>query len=1603
MARKLQVIGKSISGEIAAPETAEVGQVLAVKAVDQSGKPTEWEAVDLPEPVVPDESSKVGLPTKGEEFIVDGSTVVAKEGAEIFNDYENNIAIGYYSHAEGSKTAAKGSSSHAEGFMTEAGGEYSHSEGQETTANGDGSHSEGHNSSASAEFSHAEGDGTTAGGVASHAEGQETTTSGDATHAEGYHTTASCEYAHAEGMWTTASEEASHAEGCGTIAAGYAQHVQGKYNLEDADSVYAHIVGNGDSDIRSNAHTLDWSGNAWFQGKVKVGGTGQDDENAKELATIEYVDSKLDSDEGDGVGKSVTGTKVIIGGSTVVAKKGAEIFNDYNNNIATGQYSHAEGSGSRAFGDYSHAEGNDTTASGYYSHVEGLVSTASMDASHAEGYHTTASGYASHAEGYHTTAYGNHSHAEGYHTTAYAPASHAEGMGTYAYGRSQHVQGECNIVDPDYDETDPHQRGKYAHIVGNGSYEDSIRSNAHTLDWEGNAWFQGKVLVGGTGQDDENAKELLVAPSEANVGQVLVVKSVDTDRTPIEWEAINFPDPGESVINVLELPEDEWDESRLYRLQRFRFVINRDVKSTWPCHIVETLPEYGEPALIGSPADMNSIIITAYATPDDGSVYGYVDSNLSAAFGGPEGWFPLEDLMAVIGWNYAGIITDITEDPCDGAYRLLVEAQLYYRMNDYWYPVNPMTFRGTAEVGQTLAIKAVDEHGRPTEWKAVDFPESSGGGSGGGTGAAIIDVTELPTENINEDAFYRVLTGTMLYNQFVQTNRVCYCVEQLPDVGVPALSGDLSSIENANVAVYYNVSDENVYAYVPNELSAVFGVPAGWYPAAALMSAVGQTFNGVITNILDDPMDGTIRVLLEYVLYSYKEGWTSHKVLGRAGTGIAAEVFNHPANAAIGAASHAEGWMTTASGDYSHAEGAGTTAEGDASHAEGGYTRAEGWYSHAEGYETTTYGNHSHAEGYQTQTRGYVSHAEGSGSRAFGDYSHAEGEGAIAYGRGSHAEGYSVLRAVYISGPANATTYKVHNQDESSAIYTYNVGMYITGSEGLVRIMGVGADSTITLESTLDPFNSFGTDDTPKEVWLLGGATGIASHVEGTGCLASGDHSSARGYGTIASGKYATAEGCYTIASGPMSHAEGGIERCPPTTASGHYSHAEGVGSVASGATSHAQGFLTLSAGSQSHAEGYKTESLRSRTHAEGHRTFANGLCSHSEGRYTLAKGDYSHAEGVSSIGTPWYLQHTPGLLDVTVISESEYESRYCWSGTKGSMPTLNSLLWSKDGLSGETGLARVTNVNTDDNSFTVNQPLYLVNGYARLYSFGALGEGSHVEGMSTTAASAYQHVQGKCNVEDLDNRYAHIVGGGTGLTSPQNVGGAFSNIHTLDWQGNASWLGASGSTTGADYAEYFEWADGNPGDEDRVGLIVTLDGDKIRVATNADDDILGVISGTAAVIGDTAEWEWKNKYITDDFGRIVWDMVEEFVDEEEEFEVMVEETVEHVDEEGNVTTETVQVPKTETRTVTKSVGFFPHRRLNPNYDPNQEYVSRADRPEWDTVGMLGKLHVRDDGTCQINGYACVGENGVATASSTKTNMRVLARVSDNIVKILLK
>lgn len=138
--------------------------------------------------------------------------------------------------------------------------------------------------------------GTTLGTRAT-TEGYNTTASGNYAHAEGDTTVASGLSSHAEGSGTTASGEFSHAEGYETTAQRKSQHVLGEFNVLDnggtdgtTRGTYVEIVGNGTNSARSNARTLDWSGNEVLAGKLTVGAAPT---NNMDVATKKYVDDAI--------------------------------------------------------------------------------------------------------------------------------------------------------------------------------------------------------------------------------------------------------------------------------------------------------------------------------------------------------------------------------------------------------------------------------------------------------------------------------------------------------------------------------------------------------------------------------------------------------------------------------------------------------------------------------------------------------------------------------------------------------------------------------------------------------------------------------------------------------------------------------------------------------------------------------------------------------------------------------------------------------------------------------------------------------------------------------------------------------------------------------------------------------------------------------------------------------------------------------------------------------------------------------------------------------------------------------------------------------------
>ena len=361
----------------------------------------------------------------------------------------------------------------------------------------------------------------------------------------------------------------------------------------------------------------------------------------------------------------------------------------------------------------------------------------------------------------------------------------------------------------------------------------------------------------------------------------------------------------------------------------------------------------------------------------------------------------------------------------------------------------------------------------------------------------------------------------------------------------------------------------------------------------------------------------------------------------------------------------------------------------------------------------------------------------------------------------------------------------------------------------------------------------------------------------------------------------------------------------------------DGYDILASGNYSHAEGRRAKALGMYAHAEGQSTTASANNSHAEGQNTTASGVCSHAEGFNTTASGREAHAEGINTTASGEY-SHAEGCETIA-------------SGYYSHAEGFNT---------------------TASGSYS----------HAEGFNTTASGEYSHAGGQYTKASASGQFVIGQYNVQNTSSSSIFIIGYGRSDTSRANV---FRATNTATY-------GKTYNSSGADYAEYFEWEDENVNNEDRIGRFVTLNEDKIKLASSKDNFILGVISGDPSIIGNSHDDQWYNMYETDIYGRPIF--------EEKKLE-------EIVDENG----ETLQEEKIEIV-----------RKINPNYDYKLKYIPRSERPEWDAVGMMGKLILIDDGSCVVNEYCKPSIDGVGTYSKEQTKYRVLKRLDQNHVQILI-
>lgn len=626
-------------------------------------------------------------------------------------------------------------------------------------------------------------------------------------------------------------------------------------------------------------------------------------------------------------------------------------------------------------------------------------------------------------------------------------------------------------------------------------------------------------------------------------------------------------------------------------------------------------------------------------------------------------------------------------------------------------------------------------------------------------------------------------------------------------------------------------------------------------------------------------------------------------------------------------------------GAAAFAEGSSCMAAGDYSHSEGYGSSAPGGFSHAEGRNAIASGNISHAEGFNTTASGAQSHAEGYNTKAIGDYSHAEGHSTEASGVYSHTEGTGTF------------------------------------------------------------------------------ASGNYSHAEGRGTKASGVNCHAEGYNTEARGSCTHAEGIQTIATGSYSHTEGFGSFCDS-----HYSgHAEGLSTIAATTkcvipiTSYTGAILTVSkdenfsylssalakirSGMQAiiwntyYANPIPSVYLISEiditnytitlnkvlptsnyqvshivipeisnttcyypAHSEGRNTIAIGENSHAEGGGTIASGEYAHAEGYGTIACGRYA-HTEG---------SETKADY-YAHAEGEKTIASG-----------------------------------VHSHAEGWGSEASGQDSHAEGNGTVAKGQWSHAGGVGTIAntlqyaighyntDVTGGYFSDTSGSSFIIGNGTADNTRSNCFRIQFNGQVFSKGAY-STSGADYAELFEWEDGNPNNEDRRGKFVALSGRKIHIAKPGEIPI-GVISSTAAIIGNNHSETWQGMYLKDIWG----DVLTEYKEIPAETETIQHPAKMALDEDGNEVI--VSEAWEETRILKPEFkGMVPI--LNPEYNPDDTYIPRHERKEWGIVGLYGQLIVIDDGSCQVNGYCACAEDG--TATSSENGYLVIERLDDTHIRIL--
>jgi hypothetical protein len=879
---------------------------------------------------------------------------------------------GDYSHAEGDNTRAVGNYSHAEGQEAISVGNYSHAEGEGSEAIGDYSHAEGNNTQAIGNWSHAEGAGTIASGSYSHAEGNFTKAIGQSSHAEGELTQAIGYTSHAEGQSTQAIGNYSHAEGYGTKT--------GTQNAYYAESVVSGVI------TLSGSYD-DVSGEFAAENRLYLYDDPFDDNYGR--ATFIISQSYYSGSTNTIVELYDTSVNTA---TAYVGDLGQGIENWAGNQTIPGNYSHTEGSSTRAIGYASHAEGDQAQAIGNYSHAEGEAVQSIGESSHAEGRQTQAIGNSSHAEGYQTIASGSYSHAEGNITQAIGDYSHAEGDNTQALGDYSHAEGQEAIASGSYSHAEGYDTraiGDRSHAEGNGTktgtqnayYAESVVNGVITLSGSYDD------VSGQFGVGEDNRLYLYDAPFDAVYSRdVFIISQSYYDSTN----------------TIVELYDTSVNTTTAYvgDLTNGEGINEWTGDQTIPGNYSHTEGELTQAIGESSHAEGYEAQASGYASHAEGNnskSIGYAshaEGGNTKAIGNSSHAEGYQTIASGSHSHAEGNITQAIGDYSHAEGRYTIASGLYSHAEGY----------GTITVGDY-------SHAEGQSTQAIgNYSHAEGNGTKTGT----------------QNAYYAESVVS----------------------GVITLSGSYGDVSGEFAA------ENRLYLYdIPfndNYSRAIFIIRQSYFDSNNTIVELYDTGVNTTTAYVGDLGQGVNNWTGDQTIpgdYSHAEG-SQTEAIGEA-SHAEGELTQ-----AIGDYSHAEGFSTSAIGNYSHAEGEAVQAIGDRSHAEGYQTISSGSYSHAEGYQTQAIGQYSHTEGDQTIASGSHSHAEGYQTQAIGNYSHTEGENVIASGSYSHAEGYQTQAIGNWSHAEGEVTQAIGNWSHAEGNSTVASGSYSHAEGGSTQAIG---------------------------------------------------------------------------------------------------------------------------------------------------------------------------------------------------------------------------------------------------------------------------------------------------------------------------------------------------------------------------------------------------------------------------------------------------------------------------------------------------------------------------------------------------------------------